>query len=53
MRGKRYVSLDLPEGEHHYILVDWTSKPKKSLSEAETKRISRKEASNALFIIRE
>ena len=53
MKGKRYVSLDSPNGDHHYIEVDWAPKPKKSLSEEEAKRISKKEAPSLLFIVRE
>jgi hypothetical protein len=53
MKEKRYVSIDSPNNDHHYVLVDWISKTKKSLSEAEAKRISKKEASSILFIARD
>jgi hypothetical protein len=47
------VSIDSQEDRHHYIVVDWAPKPKKSLSEAEAKKISKKEASSFLFMVRE
>jgi hypothetical protein len=53
IKGKRYVSLGSPDGDHHYVLIDWAPKPKKSLSEAEAKMISKKEASSLLFMVRE
>jgi hypothetical protein len=52
MKGKRYVSIDSVNDDHHYVLVDWVPKPKKSLSEGEAKSISKKEASSILFIAR-
>lgn len=51
MKGKRYVSLDSPDGDHHYIMIDWAPKPKKSLNAEEAKRISKKEASSLLFMV--
>jgi hypothetical protein len=53
MKRKRYVSLDSPEGNHHYVEVDWAPKPIKSLSEAVAKEVSKREASSPLFIARE
>lgn len=53
MKGMRYVSLDSPDGDHHYVVVEYVSKPKKSLSEAEAKRLSKGEASGFLFMVRE
>jgi hypothetical protein len=53
MKGKRYMNFASPSGDHHYIVVDWAPKPKKSLSEEEAKRISKKEAIRLLFIVRE
>jgi hypothetical protein len=53
MKGKRYVSIDFPDSDHHYVLVEWFPKPKKSLSEAEAKRISKRDASSLLFMVRE
>jgi hypothetical protein len=53
MKGKRYVSIDLPDDDHHFAQVDWAPKPKKSLNEAEAKRISRTEAASLLFMVRQ
>ena len=53
MKEKRYMRFDSSNGDHHYIVVDWAPKPKKSLSEEEAKRISKKEAPSLLFIVRE
>ena len=53
MKGKYYVSFDSPDGDHHFVIVELTSKPRKSLSEAEAKKISKMEASNLLFMVRE
>ena len=47
------MSLGSAEGAHHYILVDWIPKPKKSLSEVKAMRLSKREASNFLFLVRE
>jgi hypothetical protein len=43
----------LQDGEHHYVLLNGFPKPKKTLSEEEAKRASKKEASNVLLIVRE
>ena len=53
MTRKRYVGSDSPEGNHHYVEVDWAPKPKEGLSEAEAKKVSKREASSTLFIARE
>jgi hypothetical protein len=53
MKGKRYADLDSPNGDRHYVLVEWGTKPKKSVSETEAKRISKSDASNLLFMVRE
>jgi hypothetical protein len=47
------MSLDSPEGNHRFVIVESTSKPRKSLSEAEAKRISKIDAANLLFMVRE
>jgi hypothetical protein len=53
MTRKRYVCFNSPEGDHHYVEVDWAPKPKGSLSEAEAKKVPEREASSNLFIARE
>ena len=47
------MGFDSSEGTHHYVEVDWAPKPEKSLSEAEAKQVSKREASSTLFIARE
>ena len=47
------MRLDSPEGSHHYVEVDWSPKPKGSVSEAEAREVSKREASSTLFIARE
>ena len=53
MRRKRYSQIGSRENDFHYVLVDWALKPEKSLGELEAKRISKKEASKPLFLVRE
>jgi hypothetical protein len=53
MKRKRYLILGSSDGGHHFVSIDWIPKPKKTLSEKEAKRVSKKEASSILFFIRE
>jgi hypothetical protein len=53
MKGRHYLILGSSDGCHHFVLIDWIPKPKKTLSEKEAKRVSKKEASIILFLIRE
>ena len=47
------MRLNLQDGERHYVLLKGFPKPKKTLSEKEAKRASKKEASRIIIMVRD